>query len=123
MTNSEPPQHIQLSRAVLTANGRAPAPPWPLFPELGYWFIVLAAITWVCVGAAAAESKSFMTTLVFLAAGSTLSAVALLVGSGGLVILSGYLFIICSIAAWYTASARMLKEAFGREVWALGRSP
>jgi hypothetical protein len=27
------------------------------FPELGYWFIVMAAITWVCVGAAAAATK------------------------------------------------------------------
>jgi succinate-acetate transporter protein len=108
---------------LLIANGRAVAPPGPLFPELGYWFIVLAAVTWVCVGAAAAENKSLTTTLVFLAAGSTISAIALLVGSEGLIILSGYLFIICSIAAWYTASALMLNETYGREVWALGRSP
>src|SRR5215469_10954789 len=32
--------------SLLIANGRAPAPSGPLFPELGYWFIVLAAITW-----------------------------------------------------------------------------
>ena len=63
-----------------------------------------------------------MTTLAFLSAGSTLTAIALLVGSDGLLILSGYLFIICAIAAWYTASALMLNEAFGREVWSLGRS-
>ena len=108
---------------LLIANGQAPAPSGPLFPELGYWFVVLAAITWVCVGAAAAENKSLMTTLIFLAAGSTISAIALLVGSEGLVTLSGYLFIICSGLAWYTASALMLNETYGREVWALGRSP
>jgi succinate-acetate transporter protein len=108
--------------SLLIAYGRAPVPSWPLFPELGYWFIVLAAITWVCVAAAAAENKSLMTTLIFLAAGSTISAIALLVGSDGLVILSGYLFIICSIAAWYTASALMLNDTYGREVWSLGRS-
>lgn len=107
----------------LLVTGRAPAPAMPLFPELGYWFIVLAAITWVCAGAAAAENKSFMTTLVFLAAGSTISAVALLAGSEALVMLAGYLFIICSFVAWYTASALMLNETYGREVWALGRSP
>jgi len=90
--------------------------------EFGYWFIVLAAITWVCAGAATAENKSLVTTLIFLAAGSTISAIALLVGSGGLLILAGYLFIICAIAAWYTASALMLNEAFGHEVWGLGRS-
>jgi succinate-acetate transporter protein len=99
-----------------------PLPASPLFPELGYWFIVLAAITWVCTGAAAAENKALVTTLVFLAAGSTISALALLTGVEGLMILSGYLFIICAIAAWYTASALMLNEAFGREVWSLGRS-
>ena len=107
---------------LLIANGQAPAPSGPLFPELGYWFVVLAAITWVCVGAAAAENKSLMTTLIFLAAGSTISAIALLVGSEGLVTLSGYLFIICSGLAWYTASALMLNETYGREVWPLGRS-
>ena len=103
-------------------SGRVPQPTNYFFPELGYWFIVLAAITWVCAGAAAAENKALVTTLVFLAAGSTISAIALLVASEGLIILAGYLFIICAIAAWYTASALMLNEAFGREVWALGKS-
>jgi succinate-acetate transporter protein len=36
--------------------------------------------------------------------------------------LAGYRFIICAIAAWYTASAVMLNEAFVREIWGLGRS-
>lgn len=107
---------------LMLSSGRAPEPAGITFPELGYWFIVLAAITWVCTCAAAAENKALVTTLAFLAAGSTLSAIALLVGSEGLLILCGYLFIICAIAAWYTASAMMLNEAFGREVWSLGRS-
>jgi len=94
----------------------------PLFPALGYWLIVLAAITWVCAAAASAENTSLVTTLAFLSAGSTLSAIALLAGLEGLLVLSGYLFIICAVAAWYTASALMLNEVFGREVWALGRS-
>lgn len=108
--------------ALILSSGRAPTPSGPLFPELGYWFIVLACITWVCTGAAAAENKSLVTTLAFLSAGSTISAIALLAGVEGLMILAGYLFIICAISAWYTASALMLNEAFGREVWALGRS-
>lgn len=107
---------------LILMSGRVPQPTNFFFPELGYWFIVLAAITWVCAGAAAAENKSLVTTLVFLAAGSTISAIALLVDSDGLIYLAGYLFIICAIAAWYTASALMLNEAFGREVWALGKS-
>jgi len=108
--------------ALIMVDGKAAEPATPFFPALGFWFIVLSAITWVCVGAAAAENKSLVTTLVFLSAGSTISAIALLTGVEGLMILAGYLFIICAIAAWYTASALMLNEAFGREVWALGRT-
>jgi len=108
--------------AFLVASGRVPMPVGALFPGLGYWFIILAAITWVCMGAATAENKSLVTTLAFLAAGSTLTAIALLTGIEGLLILSGYLFAICAVAAWYTASALMLNEAYGRQVWSLGRS-
>jgi hypothetical protein len=107
---------------LIVTSGKAAAPAGPLFPELGYWFIVLAAISWVCCGAATSENKSLVTTLAFLAAGSTIVAIALLVGSEGLTILAGYLFIISAIAAWYTASALMINEAYGREVWSLGRS-
>lgn len=92
------------------------------FPELGYWFIILAAITWVGVAAAGAENKGLATLLTFLAAGSTIGAIAELTGEMGLMILTGYLFIIASIAAWYTASALMLGEAFGHEVWGIGKS-
>jgi uncharacterized protein len=108
--------------ALVLSSGKAPIATAPLFPEMGYWFIVLAAITWVCTAAAAAENKALVTVLTFLAAGSTLSAVGLLMGIEGLMILSGYLFLICSVAAWYTAGALMLNEAFGREVWSLGKS-
>lgn len=106
----------------LIATGRVPMLKSPLSPELGYWFIVLAVITWVCMGAAAAENKALVTTLAFLAAGSTITAIALLVAVEGLLILAGYLFIISAIAAWYTGSALMLNEAFGRDVWSLGKS-
>ena len=40
---------------------------------------------------------------------------------GYLGVLSG-LFVIASIGAWFTASAFMLEEAFGREMWGLGKS-
>jgi uncharacterized protein len=108
--------------ALLMSGGKVPIPGGPLFPALGYWFCVLAAISWVCCFAATAENKALVTTLAFLSGGSTLTAIALLAGSDGLLILSGYFFIVCAIAAWYTASALMMNEAFGREVWALGKS-
>lgn len=104
------------------ASGRIAAPAGALFPELGYRFIVLAAITWLGMGAAMADNKALVTVLVFLAAGSTISAIGMLVGVEGLLILAGYLFNISAIAAWYTAGALMLNEAYGREVWSLGKS-
>ena len=92
------------------------------WPELGFWFVVLAAVTWVTVAAASAENGSLVTVLTFLAAGSTTAAIGEFTGVMWLMILTGYLFIIASIAAWYTGSALMLEEAFGKEVWGLGKS-
>lgn len=112
---------ISLGLLLLLA-GRLVASAGLLFPELGYWFIVLAAITWVCVVGAAAENRALVTTLTFLAAGSTLCAIGLLLGRPDLLVISGYLFVASAIAAWYTASALMLNEAFGRTVWGLGRT-
>jgi hypothetical protein len=108
--------------SLFLADGRIAHTTGAFFPELGFWFIVLAAVTWVCTGAAAAENRSLVTTLLFLAAGATISAIALLAGIGGLMVVAGYLFVISSIAAWYTGSALMLNEAYGHQVWPLGKS-
>lgn len=108
--------------ALLVVTGRVPLPASLMVPEMGYWFIVLAAITWACTAAAVAENKAMVTVLTFLAAGSTISAIALLAGIDDLMVVAAYLFIICAIAAWYTASALMINEAFGRSVWSLGTS-
>lgn len=107
--------------SVLYAFGKIPAPV-TASPEIGLWFIVLAAITWVCAVAAGAENRSTVTLLVFLAAGSTSAAIGTLGGSMGLMYLAAYLFLIASVAAWYSASALMLEEAFGHEVWSLGKT-
>ena len=97
-------------------------PPAGRWPEIGFWFIVLAVITWVSVAAAVAENRGFVTLLAFLAAGSTTAAIGELTGIEWLMTLTGWLFIVASIAAWYTGSALMLEEAFGREIWSLGKS-
>lgn len=95
--------------------------PTGAFPALGYWFIILAAITWMGTWGAAAESKVVATVLGFLAAGSTAAAVSELLGSGGGMIVAGYLFIISAIIAWYAASALMLESAYQRPVLPLGK--
>lgn len=92
------------------------------FPALGYWFVVLAAITWMGMVAAFAENKALVIVLGFLAAGSTTAAIANLAGISWLNTLAGYFFIISAIVAWYTASALMLEGAFKRPVWGVGKS-
>ncbi|HTV09618.1 MAG TPA: GPR1/FUN34/YaaH family transporter [Candidatus Aquilonibacter sp.] len=92
------------------------------FPAMGYWFIVLGAITWMGMIGAMAENSALTLVLGFLAAGSTTAAVAYLIGMHALIVLAGYFFIISAILAWYVASALMLESAFKRPVWAVGKT-
>lgn len=98
------------------------AQPTGRFAAMGYWFIVLAAITWMGTVGAAAESKVIATVLGFLAAGSTAAAVAELLGSDGGMVIAGYCFIISAILAWYAASALMLEGAYKRPILKLGKT-
>jgi uncharacterized protein len=92
------------------------------FPEFGYWFLVAAAITWACAWAALAVNVSLFLTLASLALGSTLECIARLSGAmGGLHIAAGYVLIISSLIAFYTATAMMLAETYGHEVLSMGK--
>jgi succinate-acetate transporter protein len=104
---------VSAGKATIPANGAA-------FPALGYWFVVLAAITWAGTVAASAASSVVASVLGFLAAGSTVTAIAELAGVEGLRILGGYLFIIAAVIAWYAATALMINSSFGRTVMSLG---
>lgn len=97
------------------------AAPGILSPEMGYWFIVLAAITWMCALAAFAESAGLVAVLGVLAIGSTLEAIARLTGMGGVHIAAGYAFVISAILAWWVASAMMFEEAYGHPVMGVGK--
>lgn len=107
---------------LILAKGGGPVPAGVMFPALGYWFIVLAAVTWVCMIAASAENVATAVVLAFLAAASTVCAIGLLIGSIPLTEIAGYLFVGSALCAWYAGSSLMLKEAFGREVWSIGRT-
>jgi uncharacterized protein len=107
---------------LMFASGRVAQPAGP-FMELGYWFIILAAITWAGTYAASAENKGLVLVLAFLAAGSTTAAIGEMTGTEWLMILTGYLFMISAVCAWYTATALMVNEAQGREVMKVGMSP
>lgn len=94
-------------------------PPTP-FVGLGYWFIPLAIFT--ATGAWAAANVDWALTLVlgFLALGSALMAIGQISGSSPWVAAAGYVFIISSIFAWYTASALMLRATTGHRVLPIG---
>jgi len=102
-------------------NGRLPVP-GGAFPEAGFYFIVLAAISWMLAWAAIGESVLMTLTCAFLAAGSTIEAIAWMTGiQGGLQLAGGWVFVAASFCAWYTASALTLKESFGRTVLGIGK--
>jgi succinate-acetate transporter protein len=90
--------------------------------SVGFWFIVLAAITWAGAAASLADNLGLFFMLVFLAAGSTAAAIAFLGGWTAISILAGWLLFVSSAAAWYTATALMLREAYSREVLPIGKS-
>jgi uncharacterized protein len=95
---------------ILYATGRV-AHPQGAFPELGFWFIAVAAITWA-ITAASRGNKGITTLLALLAIGSTLEAIAELAGIPWLRMLAGYFLIASALVAWYVASALMMR--FGR---------
>jgi uncharacterized protein len=105
---------------LLVASGKVAAPPL-LSPEMGYWFIVLAAITWMCALGAFAESIGLASVLLVLSIGSTLEAIARLIGNGGVQVAAGYAFVISAILAWWVASAMMFEEVYGHPIIGVGR--
>src|SRR5262249_42691517 len=103
----------------LFLTGKLSEPPG-VSPELSFWFIALAAITWMGAAVATTENAALTITLVVLAAASTIRAIAEGLGVHGLALLAGWLFLIAAVGEWYTATAMMFEETFGREVLPIG---
>ncbi|NEE02052.1 acetate uptake transporter [Phytoactinopolyspora halotolerans] len=91
------------------------------FVELGYWFIALAAITWVGAIAALAENISLFLTLGALAAGATLAAIAFIGGNSTVETTAGWVFLASAALAFYTASSMLLEATYKRVILPLGR--
>ena len=106
---------------LMFATGSIPKPAGG-FGELGFWFVVLAAITWAGTVAATAENAALTSVLAFLAAGSTLAAIGNMTNNGACMLAAGYLFIISSFCAFYTASALMFEESMGRSLLPIGKA-
>lgn len=95
---------------ILYASGRV-IRPQGAFPELGFWFVAIAAITWG-ITAASRKDKGVTTVLGLLAIGSTLEAIAELAGMDWVRMLAGYFLIASALVAWYVASKLMMR--FGK---------
>jgi succinate-acetate transporter protein len=91
------------------------------FPELGFWFIALAAITFSGALAALFENLGLMSVLAALAAGSACAAVYYLTGTHSWETAAGWVLLVSSWLAFYVASAMMLESAAGRVVLPLGK--
>lgn len=90
------------------------------FPELGYWFLVLGTITLCGAIAAAFENLALSSVLITLAVGSGLAAVFFLTGVTGWKTVAGWVLLVSSWLATYTAFAMMLEGAARRVILPLG---
>lgn len=86
---------------------------------LGFWFIALAAITFMGAIAATGENMALAAVLHTLWIGSALLAIGLLTGVAVWEVVGGYVLIVSAICAWYTASALMF-EGTGRPLLPVG---
>jgi hypothetical protein len=91
------------------------------FPELGFWFLVLATITALGAVAALGESFGLVAVLTPLAVGSGFLALHYLTGVGWWETAGGWILVGSAVAATYVAGAMMLEGAWGRVVLPLGK--
>ena len=90
------------------------------FPELGYWFLVLAVITGLGTIAAVGENLGLTAVLATLTVGAAFAAVAMLTGGSGWEQAAGWVLIGAAALAAYVAGAMMIAGAWGRTVLPLG---
>jgi uncharacterized protein len=102
---------------VATGDLSVPTGTWP---ELGYWFLTLGAITAAGAIASVAENLGLTSVLTTLAVGSIVLAVHYLIGGLGWQHAAGWILVASAILAFYTAAAMMLKASFGRVILPVG---
>lgn len=86
-----------------------------------FWFIALAAVTISATFASLRQSMGTFITLGTLSAGSCLTAAGFWSGNTGVTDAGGWLFVASAAAAWLTATAMMMEEAWGRTIIPLGK--
>lgn len=98
------------------AAGALTVPTGSHFPALGFWFIMLAAITWAGMLASFADGLGLTLTLGALAGGSSLLAAGYLTGTHWLITDGGWVLVGSAGAAFYTATAMLLESSYGRVI-------
>jgi uncharacterized protein len=91
------------------------------FTELGFWFLVLAAITAAGAIAALFESLGLFAVLAPLATGAAFAAIYYLTGASGWETAAGWVLLASSWIAFYVAFAMMLEGAAGKVILPLGK--
>jgi succinate-acetate transporter protein len=94
--------------------------PTGVFPELGYWFLVLAVITGFGTIAALGENLGITAVLATLTVGSAFAAVYFLLGGAGWETAAGWVLVASAFIAAYVAGAMMIAGAWGRTILPLG---
>ncbi len=100
---------------LLVASGLLRVPIGP-FPELGFWFLVVAWITAPGIVAAGATSWSLVATVAMGVAATAVVGAGEFAGSGRVLVAGGWLLVFAGVLAWYTASSVLLRFTFRRTV-------
>ncbi|MBA8824959.1 hypothetical protein FHX42_002306 [Saccharopolyspora lacisalsi] len=87
----------------------------------GFWFAVLAAITWSTAFAAMPDNIVIGTVLLVLAAGSTLLAIGLIAQLSVIETIGAIVLVASACLAWYAATAMMLQASSGRVILPMGK--
>jgi uncharacterized protein len=95
--------------------------PTGTFSELGYWFLVLAAVTLAGAIAALFESLGLVGVFAPLATGAAFAAIHYLTGSSAWETAAGWVLLASSWIAFYVAFAMMLEGAAGKVILPLGK--
>jgi succinate-acetate transporter protein len=87
---------------------------------VGYWFIALAFVSGACAAAALATNFALFCAKLAITGGSIAMAAGMLTGGVTALATGGYLFLVSAALAWYTGTAMMLEDAFGRAILPVG---
>jgi succinate-acetate transporter protein len=85
-------------------------------PRFGWWFVVLAATTWVLTAGASQENRALAGFLGLVALGASFMFIAEFAMGGIWGLIAGYFFLASALVAWAIASV-MVMQASGRTVF------